>query len=74
MTQRRVENTRVHFWTFLPVSVNFIISKFFLMLFFHFRALESVSDRENATMTDIQNSESLVEESAKKSKSNGNSV
>ena len=22
MTQRRVENTRVHFWTFLPVSVN----------------------------------------------------
>ena len=21
MTQRRVENTRVHFWTFLPVSV-----------------------------------------------------
>ena len=23
MTQRRVENTRVHFWTFPPVSVNF---------------------------------------------------
>ena len=22
MTQRRVENTRVHFWTFPPVSVN----------------------------------------------------
>ena len=22
MTQRRVENTRVHFWTFSPVSVN----------------------------------------------------
>ena len=22
MTQRRVENTRVHFWTFLPVSIN----------------------------------------------------
>ena len=22
MTQRRVENTRVHFWTFLPISVN----------------------------------------------------
>ena len=22
MTQRRVENTRVHFWTFWPVSVN----------------------------------------------------
>ena len=21
MTQRRVENTRVHFWTYLPVSV-----------------------------------------------------
>ena len=21
MSQRRVENTRVHFWTFLPVSV-----------------------------------------------------
>ena len=22
ITQRRVENTRVHFWTFSPVSVN----------------------------------------------------
>ena len=25
MTQRRVEDTCVHFWTFLPVSVNFFI-------------------------------------------------
>ena len=28
MTQRRVENTRVHFWTFSPVSVK-------TLLFFH---------------------------------------
>ena len=27
MTQRRVENTRVHFWTFLPVSVKLTIEK-----------------------------------------------
>ena len=28
MTQRRVENTRVHFWTFSPVSVNLSTNKF----------------------------------------------
>ena len=26
MTQRRVENTRVHFWTFSPVSVNSLLT------------------------------------------------
>ena len=29
MTQRRVENTRVHFWTFSPVSVNIESSSIF---------------------------------------------
>ena len=28
MTQRRVENTRVHFWTFSPVSVDCILDLF----------------------------------------------
>ena len=27
MTLHRVKNTRVHFWTFSPVSVNFIVKK-----------------------------------------------
>ena len=36
MTQRRVKNTRVHFWTFLPLSVKFIV-----------RILKSVNDFSN---------------------------
>ena len=31
MTQRRVEKTRVHFWTFSPVSVKTLIIKFLLL-------------------------------------------
>ena len=48
MTQRRVENTRVHFWTFPPVTVkendvhkktdlNFTVNK--ILLFNHFSSL-----------------------------------
>ena len=34
MTQRRVENTRVHFWTFSPVAVNLFELKLCILYFF----------------------------------------
>ena len=34
MTQRRVENTRVHFWMFSPVSVKYILNERYI--FFKF--------------------------------------
>ena len=44
MTQRGVEHTRVHFWTFSPVSVEFILKYYFDDIMYHTIYGKSISN------------------------------